>query len=319
LAGWRIGSRTAASAAIASVGLNAVTIYLELNPHGFTKDLLASQALHAIVYGTVAFLSARLRREQQLLKEQSERVERLHSQMAEEMQAARTLQELLSVPPPCHPSVEIGSFNVSLSPEYLAVLVADVSGKGSPAALATAVLLGMLEDCPARFESPAQTLAFLNKRLGNCLPNEMFVTALYLLLNLRTGALTWASAGHESPLLHRMNSDGSRPPRVDELCEDGGSSMPLAIITDDTYEEHRLSLSPGDVLFCYTDGLTDLRLSTGDRLGTERLCTLFAQFAHLPCRDLISAMLLEATGQNEEQLYSGGLDDDLSIIAIRRR
>jgi serine phosphatase RsbU (regulator of sigma subunit) len=328
LAGWYFGGRIAGLIAALAAVLNAATIWLALAPHGFTPDLLASQGLHAVVYGVVAFLTTYLRQEKQLLKEERDQVEQLRGQMAEEMHAARTLQELLFQSPPSHPAVELGTFmatarilggdalDVSLSGDRLAALVADVSGKGSPAALATAVLLGMLEDCPERFTSPARTLEFLNRRLVSYLPDEMFVTALYVLLDLETGTLTWASSGHEPPLLLSATSS----PVVETLESAGGiGNMPLAILAGASYEDYAREFAPGDVLLCYTDGLTDLRLPSGERLGREKMRTLFAHAATRPCTELLPAMLAEATGADVEELQAGGLEDDLSMVALRRR
>ncbi len=335
LAGWRFGRKNAALTAVAAAVLNALTIWLAINWHGFTpnlsahQELIASQSLHAVIYGAVALLAADLRHRQQLLEAETKRVEELRSQMETEMHTARKLQELLFKPPPHHPAVEIGTFlatarilggdalDVSLSGNRLAVLVADVSGKGSSAALATAVLLGVLENCPTRFESPAQTLTFLNERLMHCLPDSMFITALCLLLDTETGVLTWSSGGHEVPLLFRSSSGANHP--AEELTgENGAGNLPLAVFDEAGYEDRRVQLAPGDVLFCYTDGLTDLRLPSGERLGMDRLRGLFERSASLPCVDLIPAMLKEATGQTQGGLSYGILEDDLTMVALRR-
>lgn len=338
LAGWRIGWKFSALMAAAAIALNAATIWLDT--HHFTRELLASQALQAVVYAAVVVLSNNIRRGYYSLRdqywqlgEQKDRIESLRRQMADEMQSARTLQELLFVPPPPRTSVEIGTFmaaarilggdivDLTYSPSgrHLAVLVADVSGKGTPAALATAVLLGLLEDCPARFESPARALAFLNERLVNRLPDNMFVTMVYLILDLETGEMVWASAGHEPPLLLHDPADGSLMHEIRDLAtpdEIGG--MALGILEDATYTERRTMIDPDDVLLCYTDGLTDLRLPSGKRLGMEQLRTLLAKHAYLPCNDISEAMLREVTGKSKGQLSSGVLNDDMSIIAIRR-
>ncbi|MBW8858029.1 MAG: serine/threonine-protein phosphatase [Bradyrhizobium sp.] len=152
---------------------------------------------------------------------------------------------------------------------HLAVLVGDVSGKGSPAALAAAVLAGLLDDCPTRFDSPARTLEYLNARLLNRLPPEMFVTALYLILDAATGKLLWANAGHERPFLLRAGEPGART--AEELGSDHGADLPLTLDAHSAYRDRETLLRPGDGLFCYTDGLTDLRLATGKRFGIDPL------------------------------------------------
>jgi len=322
LAGWWRGGLAAALVAAASVGLNVMT---ERWPpeRPILPNLLTGDTLQTVVFAGVAFLSARLRRQQRELAQQRERLEHLNRQMATEMHAARAIQRLLLPPPLQHPSVEIATFaetarilggdalDISLSGNRLAVAVADVSGKGSPAALAAAVLLGLLEDCPSRYDSPAGTLCYLNERLATRLPPEMFVTLLYLLLDLDTGVLIWSCAGHELPLLLRATEEAG--PAVVDLWSDNRGDLPLSLFADATYTEHRASLVHGDRLFCFTDGLLDLRFATGDRLGLHRLRCLVAETAQLTCADQAAALSRQAT---DPGVF---MDDDVTFAVIEFR
>jgi phosphoserine phosphatase RsbU/P len=329
-AGWRFRPPVAAILTAISAALNALTTWIDRTHAESVAILLASQALHLVIYAAVAYLCSTVRNEQGHLREQRDKAEYLRNQMTAEMEAARTLQKLLSEPPVRHPSVEIGTFSdtarilggdildVSLAENRIAVLIGDVSGKGSPAALATAVLLGMLADCPVRFHSPGQTLEFLNRRLCNRLPDAMFVTALYLLLDTETGHLLWANAGHDPPFLSHPISEHRPSVTVEEIVPpDGLGGLPLSIMDGTTYSEHCLPLRQGEVLLCYTDGLSNFRQPSGKDLGYDRIQTLFTQCADLPCQELIATLLRNATGRDTESLETGDWEDDISLLALR--
>ena len=335
LAGWRVSGRAATLLIVTAVALNAASESLQTHRLIPDPSIVINEALDVVVYIAVALLCTHIRHEQTFLTEKGGHIEQLNAQMAAEMQAARSLQELISTPPPDHPAIDIGTFSAtarilggdaldtSLSGDRLAVLIADVSGKGSYAALATAVLLGMLEDCPSRYTSPAQTLQRLNSRLGNRLPEGMFVTALYFILDLHAWQLTWASAGHEPPfLVHgapERNGDAGEVTVEELTCRRDFDNTPLTVIENATYVDHEVTLRPNDVLFCYTDGLPDMRLPEGGRLGIERLGDLVAAAFPLPCDRLISAVLREASGLEREQFAGSDLEDDVTIIALRRQ
>lgn len=322
IAGWRLGGRAAIAVAIAAVALNAVTERMGRDQPLPEVILLASEALHSIIYLGVAFLSSQLRRQQVALTEQRDALEQLNREKEEEMQAARQLQKVLSAPPPQHPAVDIATFaeaarilggdalNISLAPsgKHLAIAVADVSGKGSPAALAAAVLLGLLEDCPARYNSPAATLDYLNEWLVSRLPTGTFVTLLYLLLDLETGELNWSNAGHEIPWL--LLNAGSTESQVIDCPGLSETQFPLGLFDNVTYQECHTQLRPNDRLFCYTDGMIDFRLPTGERFGACRLHEAVAQTAHLTCAE-------QGTAIAHQTMAAGvSIEDDVTFAVI---
>ena len=172
----------------------------------------------------------------------------------------------------------------------------------SPAALAAAVLVGLLEDAPGRYRSPAETLHYLNSRLAERLPNTSFVTMFYALLDLRTGEMSYSSAGHDPAILFR--ADG----RFEALPATG---MVLGVTPAAEYREEKRTLAPGDLVFSYTDGLTDMRNEVGDRLGFERARYLVATRAKLPCSELVEAVVRAARDE------TATAPDDIMLVATR--
>lgn len=317
LASWRLGWK---------YGLTILTLAMLLNIHSdwsrpasvFPRHILMlNEFLRLIVFLAVCGLSILLRRDHRTLEEHEQQLMSLNEQLEEEMRAAGAIQMLLVGGLPRHPSLDLATHFQSsrilggdiihlslLSENRLAVAIGDVSGKGSPAALAGAVTLGLLHDSPARWYSPAETLQKLNQQLVGYLPEEMFITFFYALLDLTSGDFVYAHAGHEPPFLIQPEGSTSVLP---------GGGFPLGIFPDAEYQDHRQSLSPGDLLFCYTDGLTDLVQPSGERMGMESLQQQVELRARFPCDLLVRNILQEAVGENRD------LADDISIVAIRYR
>ena len=147
--------------------------------------------------------------------------------------------------------------------DHLALLVADVSGKGIPAALFMMISKTILQSCAMLGKSPAEVLDKTNQAL--CTNNlvEMFVTVWIGILEISTGKLLAANAGHEYPVLRRAGGKF-------EVFKDKHS---LAVGAMDTtvYHEYELDLKKGDKLFIYTDGVPEATDADDNMFGTERM------------------------------------------------
>lgn len=276
---------------------------------------VANQALNLAIYFFLGWLSGLAGQQQQRLAAQRDALARASEQMEDDLFAARNLQALLMDAPPDHPAIDSGAYFDSANilggdaailhldqSGCLAFGVADVSGKGSPAALAAAVLVGLLEDAPGRYRSTAETLQYLNQRLAERLPSTSFVTMFYGLLNLHTGELTYSSAGHDPAILFR--ADG----RFEALAATG---MVLGVSQDATFGEEKRFLSPDDLIFCYTDGLTDMRDEAGNRLGFERARYLAATRLQQSCPELVESVVRAARDETV------AAPDDIMLVAAR--
>lgn len=323
LAGWRLGKLSGSLVAIVCVGTNAILDHSwPVRP--LTQFALRTELLRLSVFLVVCWFSALLSRQQQALASQRDalatqrdELRHMHRKLERELHAARAIQQVLVGTPPRHPAIEcevvlesariLGGDAVDLSlslDERFAISVADVSGKGSPAALAGAVLVGLLADAPDRFDSPAATLSYLNERLESRLPGDMFVTLFYAVLDLRTGALTYASAGHEQPFVLRATG------AVEELA---AGDLPLASLPDTRYSDQQAMLNAGDILLCFTDGVTDQVRLDGSRAGISELRSWLQRQNRVSCRDLVASILERATLGTDE------LTDDLTLVALRYR
>ena len=148
--------------------------------------------------------------------------------------------------------------------DHLAVVMADVSGKGIPAALfmmASKILLS--NQAVAEKGSPASILAHVNDQICANNTMEMFVTVWMGILELSTGKMTCANAGHEYPVIRR--ADGTF-----ELLKDRHGFV-LGGIAGSEYHDYEVTLAKGDAVFQYTDGVTEAANAENELFGTERL------------------------------------------------
>ena len=280
----------------------------------------------AILARVLRGLSQRIRGQQQrLLQLLDDLNEALRTKAAfvalqQELDIARRMQ--LSILPrvfPQRPDVSLASLILPaqevggdfydwflLDDDRLGVVVADVSGKGVPAAFFMAVARTLLKANSRYARSPAEALAQVNQSLAAENEETMFVTLFYGVLQLSTGRFTYASGGHNPPVLR--GADGG----VRLLPQPRG--MALAIDPDAPFAEGELRLVPGDTLFLYTDGVTEALDPQGRLFGDAAMLATLAALpqdaaAELYPRQVVAA--LEAFAGNEPQA------DDITCVALR--
>ena len=277
----------------------------------------------ALGYSFVALVTGALQRQRQRLRQQRVELEMAQRELQADMRAAELLQgHLLRRPLPEISELEAAAeivfargvggdfYDLRRVGGHLAICVADVSGKGPQAALISAALRGLLDEAEGRvpgeagWADPAAFLQHLNERLSDTLPDEMFVTMFYGCLDLESGELRYASAGHDPPLLCRGE-------RVEELPPTGPA---LGIAPELAPRAGRAMLRPGETLLLYTDGLTTARHPQGGRVGEERVAVWLRERAALPPAELVAELLRLACAEGQAPL-----EDDVAVIALRRR
>ena len=156
---------------------------------------------------------------------------------------------------------------VDLPGGRLAVVVADVSGKGISASLLMAKLSAETRFCLASEPSPAEAIGRLNRTFCESGWEDRFVTMVLAVLDPRRHEVAIVNAGHLPPLLHRAPGGVERV-ALKEAC------LPLGIDYDVDYAQCQLLLSPGDSLVLYTDGITEAMNANDELYGDQRLLTL---------------------------------------------
>jgi sigma-B regulation protein RsbU (phosphoserine phosphatase) len=145
----------------------------------------------------------------------------------------------------------------ALSDTQVGVLICDVMGHGTPAALITAVQRVLVEELQAFAAEPGRFLTELNARLHHFfdpLPTSMFVTGLYVTIDTANGVVRFANAGHPRPLRISRHAGEVRIMGADQLKP----PFALGVIPDSVYAVEEEKIGPGDMLFLYTDGIFDL-------------------------------------------------------------
>lgn len=188
---------------------------------------------------------------------------------------------------------------IDLGDERYGIALADVSGKGMPAALLMSATRSILRSLAKLHSSPSETLQHLNQTLSEDFPMGKFVTMIYAVLDARSREITVASAGHLSPLL--INGEST--------FLDVDTGLPLGLGAS-SYPEKKIQLNPGTKLLFYTDGITEAVNRDEEEFGPARLLEHFLQ------PDACIEGLIE-----EVQRFGHGsnLTDDATAVLIRSR
>ena len=191
--------------------------------------------------------------------------------------------------------------------DHLAMVIADVSGKGVPAALFMVIAKTLLKNAAQTGLSPRAVLEKVNNQLCENNEAEMFVTVWLGLYQISTGRLTAANAGHEYPAIRRAGGGF-------ELVRDRHGFV-LAGMENARYREYELELGPGDTLFVYTDGVAEATDGANTLYGTERMLDAL-NAAPGRCPEELLAAVSSDIGR-----FVGGAPqfDDITMLAIRRR
>jgi serine phosphatase RsbU (regulator of sigma subunit) len=216
----------------------------------------------------------------------------------------------------CHPAREVGGDYydfVPLGANRLGLLIADVSGKGTSAALYMAELKGLILSLGQIHRSPRELLIAANGIISANLDSRSFITMTYAILNLDDGTLTWARAGH-TPLIQLPGGAGNRRAKI--LVPDG-LVLGLKIDNGERFaallEEVTIPLTQGDLFMFFTDGLSE-QMNPGDELfGEARLGAIIEQHRDLPFDELRERIMREV------RAFAAGAaqHDDMTFILLR--
>ncbi len=182
-------------------------------------------------------------------------------------------------------------------------IIGDVTDKGVPAAMVMATTRSLLRAVTERLSAPGEVLSRVNELLLPDIPDRMFVTCFYALLDPGSGRVSYANAGHDLP--YRQGMGG-----VSELRATG---MPLGLMPDMRYEEFDVQLEPGDTVLFHSDGIAEAHDPNREMFGFPRLESLMTE---APWTGGLIPMLLQRleafTGPGWEQ------EDDVTLVTLHR-
>ncbi len=168
---------------------------------------------------------------------------------------------------------------------HLALVMADVSGKGIPAALFMMKSKTQIKSLAESGMNPEKILETANSKLCEGNDAEMFVTVWIGILDIQTGIMTCSNAGHEFPVIKRNGGDF-------ELVKDKHGFV-LGGMDGAKYKEYQIEFQPGDTLFLYTDGVTEATDSNSNLWGTDRMLTALNHYKDVPMNQLLPNMKKE--------------------------
>ena len=290
----------------------------------YTKDtLLFSFVPKSLMFLLATLVCVNIAEQGRKMVEKQRKLSENSARMETELRMATQIQEgmLPNIYPPfperrefdiygtMNPAREVGGdfYDFFLVDEdNLALVVADVSGKGVPAALFMMAAKIILANNAMMGLSPAQVLAATNSSVCASNPEEMFITVWFGILEISTGRLTAANAGHEYPVLKQ----GDRF----ELFKDR-HGLVLGAMDGVKYKEYTIQLSPGDKIFLYSDGVPEATDSNNKLFGTDRMLEALNQRPESPARNIL-ADVQEAV---DEFVGTAEQFDDLTMLCLEYR
>ena len=180
--------------------------------------------------------------------------------------------------------------------------IADVAGKGVPAALLMSNLQAALKSFASESISPSELCGKLNRLMCGNTPLRKFITCFYSELDIATRKLTFTNAGHNAPMLVRRDGECIR-------LEEGGRV--IGAFCDSTFTQQEIQLYEGDKLLLFTDGVTEARNTAGDEFGEQRLQACLRSYVGRNAAELRTLILDEVTA-----FCAGNFDDDATMMVL---
>ncbi|MBD0373388.1 MAG: SpoIIE family protein phosphatase [Pyrinomonadaceae bacterium] len=343
----RVQALDSALPTIVMTGWASIEVAVEAMQHGareFVQKPWDNEQMLALLRRQVA-LCKLLRREQQ-----AEAEKQREASMAAEAQRrllpqhvpASDVLEFFAI---CRPAREVGGDYydfIELEEKRTAFVVADVEGKGMPAALFASTVQATLRSHARRRETlrPSGLMASVNEHFRNSADATSYATLFYAEVDEERRTLTYVNAGHNPPLLLRQAHSGLRTSahaaasaKVTRGAHAGAQTLSTAVaeevavkrleaggpvlgfFEDCVYEEATITLESGDLLVAYTDGLTESFNADGTEFGEERLREVLQQNSHLSARDL-GERILERV---EDWCAHAPQHDDLTFVIMKIR
>ena len=200
------------------------------------------------------------------------------------------------------PARDVGGdlYDYFLRDNRLFFCIGDVTGKGVPAALLMAVMRAMFRSEARRADNAASIVEAVNRNLCEESASDYFVTMFVGILDLQTGHLDYCNAGHEAPIM------AGQPLPIKH-------NLPVGALSDWVFEGQEVQMKEGDMLFLYTDGLTEAKNIEKHSMGRHRVVELAQAYCHDTAQQLVELMEAEVRRHAGEAEQS----DDITLLAIK--
>ncbi len=190
--------------------------------------------------------------------------------------------------------------------DHIGFVIADVSGKGIPAAIFMAVSRTLIRATGIRGVKPSECITYINSLLAEESASNMFVTVFYGIYDIKTGDVTYTNAGHNPPYVAKADGSVVKLPLSKNII--------AGFLKGYQFTEETLQLQHGDTLLLYTDGVTEAVDPDYEEYGEERLEALLKNTSQVDCQQLIDAVKADV------KVFANGAEqsDDITLLAIKR-
>ena len=190
--------------------------------------------------------------------------------------------------------------------DHIGFVIADVSGKGIPAAIFMAVSRTLIRATGIRGVKPSECITYINSLLAEESASNMFVTVFYGIYDIKTGDVTYTNAGHNPPYVAKADGSIVKLPLSKNII--------AGFLKGYQFTEEALQLQHGDTLLLYTDGVTEAVDPDYNEYGEERLEALLKNTSQVDCQQLIDAVKADV------KVFANGAEqsDDITLLAIKR-
>jgi len=190
--------------------------------------------------------------------------------------------------------------------DRIGFVIADVSGKGVPAAIFMAVSRTLIRATGISGTSPGECITYSNKLLAQESVDCMFVTVFYGIYNTKTGEIVYCNAGHNPPYILKQNGTVEALPMA--------KNPMVGAIADMTFQEETLQLEKGEILVMFTDGVTEAMNTQNEEFGEDRLMDTLEEVTMHSSQEIIDAVKADVktfTGEAEQS-------DDITLLVLKR-
>ncbi|MEK3889614.1 PP2C family protein-serine/threonine phosphatase [Bacillus sp. FSL K6-3431] len=231
--------------------------------------------------------------------------------------AANMQQTLLKTSIPQMDGVDIGALSVparQMNGDYyhfvkderncIAIAIADVIGKGIPAALSMSMIKYAMDNMPNNRQSPSDILENLNREVEHNVEPGMFITMCYGVYDPSECTFRYANAGHEPGFFYDSENQ--------QFQDLNGKGLLLGIDKQTTYNEYENILAPGDMVILFSDGVSECRTDEGF-FEREDIIDVMKEYIHLPAQDIVTNVYKDL-----ERIQDFELRDDFTLIILKR-